>query len=53
MALRAEKQAVRLAADLTPGVRAVSDNLIVESSASRYRMTLRSHQPILAAWFLF
>jgi CBS domain-containing protein len=31
---RAEKQAIRLAAELTPGVRAVNDNLIVESSAS-------------------
>jgi CBS domain-containing protein len=31
---RAEKQAIRLAAELTPGVRGVSDNLIVESSAS-------------------
>jgi CBS domain-containing protein len=31
---RAEKQAIRLAAELTPGVRAVSDNLIVESSTS-------------------
>jgi CBS domain-containing protein len=30
----AEKQAVRLATELTPGVRAVNDNLIVESSAS-------------------
>jgi CBS domain-containing protein len=31
---RAEKQAIRLTAELTPGVRAVNDNLIVESSAS-------------------
>jgi predicted transcriptional regulator len=31
---REEKQAIRLAAELTPGVRAVNDNLIVESSAS-------------------
>ena len=30
----AEKQAIHLAAELTPGVRAVSDNLIVESSTS-------------------
>jgi osmotically-inducible protein OsmY len=29
-----EKQAVRVAAELTPGVRAVNDNLIVESIAS-------------------
>ena len=31
---RAEKQAIRSAAEVTPGVRTVSDNLIVESSAS-------------------
>jgi CBS domain-containing protein len=31
---RAEKQAIRLAAELTPGVRAVNDNLIVESITS-------------------
>jgi CBS-domain-containing membrane protein len=31
---RAEKQAIRLAAELTPGVRAVNDNLIVESVAT-------------------
>jgi CBS domain-containing protein len=31
---RAEKQAVRVAAELTPGVRAVNDNLIVESVAT-------------------
>jgi len=31
---RAEKQAIRLAAELSPGVRAVSDNLIVEHSTS-------------------
>jgi osmotically-inducible protein OsmY len=31
---QAEKQAIRVAAELTPGVRAVNDNLIVESIAS-------------------
>jgi osmotically-inducible protein OsmY len=31
---RAEKQAIRLAAELTSGVRAVNDNLIVESVAT-------------------
>jgi CBS domain-containing protein len=31
---RAEKQATRLAAELTPGVRAINDNLIVESITS-------------------
>jgi CBS domain-containing protein len=31
---RAEKEAVRVAAELTPGVRAVNDNLITESSTS-------------------
>jgi CBS domain-containing protein len=37
---RAEKQAIRSAAEVTPGVRTVSDNLIVESSASTlYRAT--------------
>jgi osmotically-inducible protein OsmY len=30
----AEKQAISLATELTPGVRGVSNNLIVESSAS-------------------
>jgi CBS domain-containing protein len=37
---RAEKQAIRSVAEVTPGVRTVSDNLIVESSASTlYRAT--------------
>jgi osmotically-inducible protein OsmY len=33
-AAQAEKQAIRLAAELAPGVRAVNDNLIVESIGS-------------------
>src|SRR5215471_4188389 len=37
---RAEKQAIRLAAELTPGVRAVSDNLIVESSKSVLQLAI-------------
>jgi CBS domain-containing protein len=36
----AEKQAIRLAAELTRGVRAVSDNLIVESSSSTLRLAI-------------
>src|SRR5262249_741785 len=37
---RAEKQAIRLAAELTPGVRAVNDNLIVESVASTLHLAI-------------
>jgi CBS domain-containing protein len=36
----AEKRAVRLAAELTPGVRAVSDNLIVEISTSVLQLAI-------------
>jgi CBS domain-containing protein len=35
-----EKQAVRVAAELTPGVRAVSDNLIVESGMSALHLAI-------------
>ena len=35
---RAENQAIRLAAELTPGVRAINDNLIVESITSAVRL---------------
>jgi CBS domain-containing protein len=35
-----EKQAVRVAAELTPGVRAVNDNLIVESIASALQVAI-------------
>jgi CBS-domain-containing membrane protein len=37
---QAEKQAVRLAAELTPGVRGVSDNLIVESITSTLQLAI-------------
>jgi CBS domain-containing protein len=37
---RAEKQAIRLAAELTPGVRAVNDNLIVESITSTLQLAI-------------
>jgi osmotically-inducible protein OsmY len=37
---RAEKQAIRLAAELTPGVRAINDNLIVESVTSAVQLAI-------------
>ena len=37
---RAEKQAIRLAAELTPGVRAINDNLIVESITSAVQLAI-------------
>jgi osmotically-inducible protein OsmY len=37
---RAEKQAIHLSTELTPGVRAVNDNLIVESSTLYYRLAI-------------
>jgi hypothetical protein len=37
---RAEKQAICLAAELTSGVRAVSDNLIVESGLSALQLAI-------------
>ena len=36
----AEKQAIRLAAELTPGVRAVNDNLVVESLTSTLHLAI-------------
>jgi osmotically-inducible protein OsmY len=37
-AVEAEKQAIRVAVELTPGVRAVTDNLVVDSLTSSSRL---------------